>query len=67
MNTLHLQVLGIANTEMKTSLKNALDKIEGVQAVGISLPTGRVEVEYNPPADETQIKSCICDTGFHLS
>lgn len=67
MNTVFLNVSGIANTQMKTSLKNALDKLEGVQTVDIDKMLGTVEVGYNEPANETQIRSCISETGFRLS
>jgi copper chaperone CopZ len=44
-----------------------LDKIKGVQKVGISLKSGVVAVDYNEPADENQIKNCIENTGFTVT
>lgn len=67
MNKVCLNVSGINNTQMKTSLKNALDKITGIQSVDIDKTLGTVEVCYNEPADEQQIVSCIEETGFSLS
>ena len=67
MDKVCLSVPGIANSQMKTSLKNALTKLEGVQAVDIDKTLGRVEVGFNAPASETQIKSCVEDAGFSLS
>jgi copper chaperone CopZ len=52
------------NKQCKTQLKNALDKIPGVQEVGVNLRTGTVQVDYNEPATKGQIKSCIENTGF---
>ena len=67
MNTVFYQVSGIANQQMKTSLKNALDKMEGVQQVGIGLQTGTVKVSYNQPASEAQISACIGNSGFSFT
>ncbi len=67
MNRKCYHVTGINNTQMKTSLKNALDKIEGVQSVGVDRVKSTVEVKYNPPAYEQSIKNCIEDTGFTVS
>lgn len=66
MNTLLCNVSGIRNKECKTQIKNALDKIKGVQEVGVNLTTGAVAVKYNEPADENQIRSCIENTGFTI-
>ncbi len=51
--------VSIHNSTMKTSIKNALDKIEGVQEVSVDLGRGLVEVGYNEPASETTIALCI--------
>lgn len=59
-------VSGIQNKESKTQIKNALGKIRGVQEVGVNLKTGTVEITYNEPADENEIKSCIENTGFKI-
>ncbi len=66
MNTMLCSVLGIQNKECKTQIKNALDKIKGVQEVGVNLTTGSVKVEYNEPATEEEIKDCIEHTGFKI-
>mgnify|MGYP000354707423 FL=1 len=66
MNTMLCSVSGIQNKECKTQIKNALDKIKGVQEVGVNLTTGSVKVEYNEPATEKEIKSCIEHTGFKI-
>ena len=66
MNTILCNVSGIRNKEGKTQIKNALDKVEGVQAVGVNRLTGTVTVEYNEPATEHRIKNCIENTGFKI-
>lgn len=66
MNTLVCSVSGIQNKTEKTQIKNALDKIEGVQEVGINMATGTVKIEYNEPATDTQLKDCIENTGFKV-
>jgi len=66
MNTVLCSVSGIQNKECKTQIKNALDKIKGVQEVGVNLTTGTVKVEYNEPATELEIKDCIEHTGFKI-
>lgn len=66
MQTMLCSVAGIQNKEGKTQIKNALDKIKGVQNIGVNLTTGTVKVEYNEPATELQIKDCIEHTGFRI-
>ena len=66
MNKMLCSVSGIQNKECKTQIKNALDKVEGIQEVGVNLATGTVEIGYNEPATETDIKNCIENTGFKI-
>lgn len=66
MYTMLCNVNGIQNKECKTQIKNALDKVKGVQNVGVNLATGSVKVDYNAPATEIQIKDCIENTGFKI-
>ncbi|KMT22298.1 heavy-metal-associated domain-containing protein [Clostridium cylindrosporum] len=62
----HYIVNGIANQNMKTQVKNALEKIDGVNKVCVDLARGSVEVIYNDPASQSEIKNCIEDTGFSI-
>lgn len=64
MNNASFNVSGVTNANMKTSLKNALEKIEGVRSVDIDKTLGTVEIEYNPPASPARIENCIRDAGF---
>ncbi len=66
MNTVLCSVSGIQNKECKTQIKNALDKLKGVQEVGVNMTTGTIKVEYNEPATEIEIKDCIEHTGFKI-
>ncbi|CUU47858.1 heavy-metal-associated domain-containing protein [Clostridium beijerinckii] len=63
MERIHYNVDGLANENMKTQVKNALEKIQGVDKVCVDLARGSVEVVYNAPATEEEIKSCIENTG----
>ena len=59
-------VSGIQNKEEKTQIKNALNKIEGVNEVGVNLTTGTIEILYNDPATENVLKNCIENSGFKI-
>lgn len=66
MDTLICSVSGIPNKESKTQIKNALDKVKGVQEVGVNLSTSTIKVEYNDPATAQEIKECIENSGFKI-
>ena len=59
-------VNGIANENMKTQIKNSLEKIDGVNNVCVDMSRGSVEVIYNNPATEQEIRSCIENTGHKI-
>jgi len=66
MNKSHYEVTSLQNTQMKTQVKNALDKIDGVQMVNVDLGRGTIEVGYNDKADECCIKDCIQNCGCQI-
>lgn len=66
MERKHYIVDGLANENMKTQIKNALEKIDGVSNVCVDLGRGSVEVMYNEPASQEEIKSCIENTGHNV-
>ncbi|WMJ83762.1 heavy-metal-associated domain-containing protein [Oscillospiraceae bacterium LTW-04] len=66
MNQILCSVSGIQNKEQKTQIKNSLNKIDGVREVGVNLTTGTVDIKYNDPATEADIKNCIETTGFKI-
>ncbi|SEU26098.1 hypothetical protein SAMN05443270_4093 [Lacrimispora sphenoides] len=63
MNKIHYDISGIQNSEIKTQLKNALDKVDGISMVNIDAARGSIEVGYNQSTDENSIKSCIENVG----
>lgn len=67
MNSVHYNVNGIVNNPMKTQIKNVLEELEGVGKVNIDLQRGTVEVDYNAPASESQIRSCIEHVGCRIT
>jgi copper chaperone CopZ len=66
MNKVHYNVTGLQNTNMKTQLKNALDKIEGVQSVSVDLGQGSIEVGYSKAASEDDIRGCVENVGCKI-
>lgn len=62
----HYIVDGLANENMKTQVKNALENVQGVNKVCVDLARGSVEVIYNMPATNEEIKRCIENTGHHI-
>lgn len=66
MNRVHYNVSGMSGNESKTKIKNALDKIDGIQMVNVDISRGTIEVGFNSPANENQIKTCIQHTGYTI-
>ncbi len=66
MERVHLSVNGMENSQSKTSLKNALEKLDGVQMINVDLGRGSVEIGFNNPTAEADIKSCIENTGYTI-
>ncbi|MDD6795331.1 MAG: heavy metal-associated domain-containing protein [Clostridiaceae bacterium] len=62
----HYKVNGVKNENMKTQIKNALEKIDGVNNVCVDLMRNSIEVIYNEPASEKQIRDCIENTGYSV-
>ena len=67
MDRVHYEVDGIINNNMKTALKNALEKIDGVQMVNVDLGNQTVEVGYNNRADQISVKRCIEKSGVTIN
>ena len=66
MNREHYIVDGIGNSQIKTEVKNALDKLDGVNNVCVDMARGSIEVIYNDPASPSEIESCIENCGLHI-
>lgn len=67
MNTVSLKVSGITNAQMKATIKNALNKINGVKTVDIDQTLDKIEVGYVQPASEQAIRNCVEGTGYKLN
>jgi copper chaperone len=66
MKKIEYKVSGIINSQSKTKICNSLDKVEGVREVAVDIARGKVEVEYNQPATEDDIRICIQKTGYKI-
>lgn len=66
MNKVHMNVTGLQNNSVKTQVKNALDKIDGVTMVNVDMGRGSIEVGYNEATDESSIKRCIENIGCKI-
>ena len=62
----HYIINDLANENIKTQVKNALEKIDGVNGVCVDLGRGTVEVIYNEPATQDEIRNCIENTGHKI-
>lgn len=67
MEKIHYSVSGMGSSESKTKIKNALEKIKGVQNVNVDLARGTVEVGFNSPASENDIRQSITHAGYTIS
>jgi copper chaperone CopZ len=66
MNNVHYDVSGIAGQESKTRVKNALEKIEGVQQVAVDVARGTVEVGFSDYVNSEEIRQCIEHAGYTI-
>lgn len=67
MNKIHVSVSGLINNEKKTQVKNALDKVNGVNTVNVDLGRSSIEVGFNEKnTDSTQIINCIEHVGCKI-
>ena len=66
MNRIHLSVNGIQNNQMKTQLKNALNKVNGVQSTNVDMERSTIDVGYNNKTDEFIIRDCIEAVGCKI-
>jgi copper chaperone CopZ len=66
MNRVHYNISGLQNMQMKTQVENALEKLDGVQMVNVDLQRASIEIGYNEPTVESEIKQCIKHAGFEI-
>ena len=67
MHRVHYNVSGLLNSETKTQIKNALNKIDGVSMINVDLGESSIEVGYNDSTHESTIKACIENTGCQIN
>lgn len=66
MYSVYYQVSGLINTTVKYQIKNALEKLDGVQKVNVDLGRGSIEVHYSNPTKEKEIRSEIENAGCRI-
>ena len=66
MDIVHYNVTGLINNSTKTQIKNALDKIDGIQEVCVDLGRSGIEVAFNESVTEAEVRNCIEETGFSI-
>lgn len=66
MNRVHYNVSGLQNEQIKTQVKNALDKVDGVSMINVDLGRGSIEVGYNESTTEDAIRACIENVGCRI-
>ncbi|VYU45313.1 heavy metal transporter [Clostridium tertium] len=66
MERVHYKINGISNENMKTQVKNSLEKVDGVDQVCVDMARGTIEIIYNEPATAAQIKSCLQNSGHEI-
>ena len=66
MDRVHYKIDGITNQNMKTQIKNSLEKVDGVNNVCVDVERGTIEVIYSNPATENNIKSCLENAGHKI-
>lgn len=66
MERQHYIINDLTNENVKTQIKNSLEKIDGVNQVCVDLGRGSVEVIYSNPATQDEIRSCIENSGHTI-
>ena len=66
MDRVHYKIEGINNQNMKTQVKNSLEKVDGVNNVCVDVERGTIEVIYSNPATENNIKTCLENAGHKI-
>lgn len=66
MERVHYKINDISNENMKTQVKNSLEKLDGVDKVCVDIARETVEIIYNEPATESQIKFCLENSGHKI-
>ena len=60
------QVEGMHCQKCVDKIEKFVGEIDGIQRIQVDLNAHSVEVDYELPADERQIKEAILDSGFDV-
>lgn len=66
LNKVHFNVNGIQNNQIRTQLKNALSKVNGIQSINVDMERSTIDVSYNNKTDEFTIRDCIETVGCNI-
>lgn len=66
LNKVHFNVNGIQNNQIRTQLKNALSKVNGIQSINVDMERSTIDVGYNNKTDEFAIRDCIETVGCNI-
>lgn len=66
MYTMLCSVSGFTDRDSKARIKNELNRIEGVHNVGVNMVTGTIEIDFEEPASEVEIKDHIERFGLKI-
>ncbi len=61
-----LQVNGMNCAHCEQKIRSFVSEVKGVKDIKIDLNTKQVIVEFDLPADISQIKEAILDSGFEI-
>ena len=67
MDRIRYDVDGIINNNMKTAIKNALEKIHGVETVDVDLGNQSIEIGCNNTTNQIMVKRCIEKSGAKIN
>lgn len=66
LNKVHFNVNGIQNNQIRTQLKNALSKVNGIQSINVDMERSTIDVGYNNKTNEFAIRDCIETVGCNI-
>ena len=67
MDRIRYDVDGIINNNMKTAIKNALERIDGVESVDVDLGNQSIEIGCNNTTNQIMVKRCIEKSGARIN
>ncbi|GKX32285.1 hypothetical protein SH1V18_47650 [Vallitalea longa] len=67
MQNINIRIDGIKNETEKQHIKNALDKIDGINEIAVNPAKRTIQVSYNPPSTEEEIIECIRSMGHDIN